>query len=211
MRSCRRPSPPSNSFNYHHVASSCWLATRVAPHHNISRACWEPADREWPRSRSYPQQMEVVQCWPPSGRAVHSPRRLASWVKLCPSRCPPLRPIGEINIHLWDLPWRSLEVTRPTGHGTCHHLKGCRLKGRSPIGAIAAHSAAKEAAQVHECRTSRRQPHWRKRVPLRNGHQLSIAKNIPLPTAALANRTFFKVCHAQTLLKFSHMRDASCV
>jgi hypothetical protein len=37
------------------------------------------------------------------GRAVHGPRRFASWVKLCPDHRPP-RPIGEINRRPWDLP-----------------------------------------------------------------------------------------------------------
>jgi hypothetical protein len=38
------------------------------------------------------------------GRAVHAPRRPASWVKLCPDHRPHPRPIGEINRCLWDLP-----------------------------------------------------------------------------------------------------------
>lgn len=76
------------------------------------------------------------------GRAVHGPRRLASWVKLCPDHRPPPRPIGEINRRLWDLLDR-LGSTRCPGHGTSCHLKGCRLRGKSPVGAVAADSAAK--------------------------------------------------------------------
>jgi len=47
-----------------------------------------------------------------------------------------------------------LRYTRPTGHGTRRYLKGCRLKGRSPVGDVVVVSAAKEAGPDFFSRTS---------------------------------------------------------
>jgi hypothetical protein len=127
---------------------------------------------------------------------VHSPRNPASWVKLCPGRRRPPRPMGEITIRHWDLPGRSLEVYATSGNGTRRYLKGCRSKGRSPVGAVAAHFPAKEAGPDLFSRMTAGPVAVNltggKRVPFRNWHRRSIAKDFPLPTAAFVNRTLYR-------------------
>ena len=53
-----------------------------------------------------------------------------------------------------DLPWRSHECTRPSGHGKRCYLRGSQLKGKPKYGADAADSVAKEAEPVLFSRTS---------------------------------------------------------
>jgi len=89
--------------------------------------------------------MEAVKHWPPLGRAVHSPLHPASWVKLCPSRCPPLCPICEITIRHWDLLRKLLGVYATSGAWLALLPQGLLIKGKWPVGAIAADSAFKEA------------------------------------------------------------------
>jgi len=70
-----------------------------------------------------------------------APKAKASWVKLCPGHRPPPSPISEIDASgtfLEDRLWYA----RPPNQGTSRYLKGCRLRGRSPVGAIAADAAA---------------------------------------------------------------------
>jgi len=112
-----------------------------------------------------------------------------------------LCPICEITVGHWDLPRKSLGVYATSGAWHTSLPQGLPIEGRSPVGAVAADSAFKEAGLDL---FSRRQPYWRKRVPLQNWYPQSIAKDFPMPLAAFANYIIYKLNHAQALLKFLH-------
>lgn len=109
----------------HHLAGLFWLATQATLCITTSpRLDRSPLDHKGPRSGSSLQQTEALYCWSSSGRAVHSPRCPASWVKLYPCHRFPLCLICKITICLWDLLKKFLEVYAISGHGTGHYLKG---------------------------------------------------------------------------------------
>lgn len=76
---------------------------------------------------------------------VNSPRRPASWVKLCPGLRPPLCPICEITIRRWELSRKSLEVYATSRAWLASLSQELPIEERSPFGAVAAEYADKEA------------------------------------------------------------------
>jgi len=83
------------------------------------------------------------------------------------------------------------------------------LRGRSPLDTVAADFAARKAgsdlfsctsAGVYTVSTGRKNPS-------RNRYPKPIARDLPLPIAALANQTFYKVSNAQVPFKVSNYKN----
>jgi len=89
------------------------------------------------------------------------------------------------------------------------------MKGKPPVGAVAADSAAKKAGpDFFSCTRVRAQDQSPPTSLEEEGSTSEQATanrlwRTPLPMAAFANRTLYKVSHAQALLKeISHIRNA---
>jgi len=81
---------------------------------------------------------------------------------------------------------------------------GCRLRGKSPLDTVAADSTArKPGSDLFSCTTAGVDTVniTGRKDPSRNWDARPIAKGLPQPIAAFANRTFYKVSHTQVLLQ----------
>ena len=101
------------------------------------------------------------------------------------------------------------------GHGTSNPIKGCQLRGRSIQDTIAAVSAARNAgSDLFSCTSTEvdTESITGRKNPSRNWDPKPIARDLPLPITAFANRTVYKVIHVQVRFKFSNYRNAfACI
>ena len=202
---CWRLSLSSNSFTFitllvHSGWPPEWHRTTASP-----RLVRSPLDHKGPRIGSCPHEMEAIYCWPPSGRAVNSPRCPTSWVKLCPGHHPPLSDLQD-NYPPLEPPKKITWGIRDLQGMACVTTSRVTNWRKITRGAIAADSAKETGLDL--CNHMSTGPTainltgWEGFNSGIGIHSL-LQRTFPLPMAAFANCIIYTVRYTQVLVQIN--------